>query len=264
MQVRAGRIAVSVCLLWALPHAVSAATLFIGSNGTDPLAEYTDTGTLLGAFGAGNAQAAALNGAGIVYLAYNNASTSEINRADSGGHALSTAPFTGMGGNFANFIADLAFSGNRLWVSGYNGMVYQLAPSGSILSSFNTGATNPGIATDGTYLYTTMGYGSGVVQKWNPDGTLVGTIVTGLTDALGIGYDASSSRLWVGGTDVVSRIDLNGTIETQLPIPGAHTGLEVGDIGSEPPPSFVPEPGSAALLLLGGCAIALFRARSRQ
>jgi hypothetical protein len=156
---------------------------------------------------------------------------------------------------------DLAIANGQLWVAGYNGMVYHLSSAGAILSSFDTGQTGPGIATDGTFLYTSGGYGSGTIDKWNPNGTLAGTIMTGLTDALGLAYDAASQNLWVGGSDLVSVVDLSGNIGSQYSIAGAHTALEIGDIGQAPPTGSVPEPTSITLMLSAPLVLAAFRKR---
>jgi hypothetical protein len=94
------------------------------------------------------------------------------------------------------------------------------------------------------------------------DGTMTEVIPTGLTDTLGIGYDSSSGQLWVGGADLLSRLDLSGNIEAQYGIAGTHTAVEVGDIGETPPPPVaVPEPASVALVSFGACALMLLRRR---
>jgi hypothetical protein len=150
----------------------------------------------------------------------------------------------------ASYIEDMTWGlGGWLWLSTYSGEVYSLSANGVIQSSFDTGATSPGITTDGTYLYTTQGAGlidpASNVYIWDASGNLVGSFDTFLNDTLGIGYDSLTSTFWIGGFDVLSNVDSAGNLLDQYANDGVHTGLEVVN---------TPEPSTA---LLAGFAAAL-------
>ena len=158
------------------------------------------------------------------------------------------------GNGFANYLTDLTWGGSNLWASAYNGFVYQLSSTGSIISSFDTGVIDTGVTTDGTNLYTTSGLGllapSSLIYKRDLQGAVLATIDTGLNDTLGIGFDSSSGTFFVGGLDVVSQVAADGSVLGAFANDGTHTGLEVGDIGTGPGPGDgeVPEPGTVALI----------------
>jgi arylsulfate sulfotransferase len=233
--------------------AVQASTIFLGSNATGPVQLYTTAGASLGSFGPDGATGVALDGAGHVYIVQPNASSSIITKYDATETPVSTQAFTsgidnGLG--WPGFITDMAYGGGgTLWLSGYNGIVYRVNASGNVLSHFDTGSAFTGIATDGTFLYTSQGLGGGTIHKRMADGTLVGTIVTGLAEVSGLGFDAEDGTLWVGGTDTVTQVNSSGAILNTLSIAGFHDGLEVGNIGT----ASIPEP---ATFLISGLALA--------
>jgi hypothetical protein len=249
----------AITLLCGALGAVQAATIWVGSNATGPLERYTSTGTFEGTFGADATTGVALDGMGHVYTVQPDDLSSSITKYGADQTWLSTVIFeegTDNGNGFPGYISDMTYGGGSLWLAGFNGIVYRINTAGSVLSSFDTGATFTGIAFDGTYLYTSQGFGGGAIEQRGLDGTLVSTIFTGLPEIFGLGYDSEAGTLWAGGLDVVTQVSLTGELLNTLSIAGFHDGLEVGDIGT----TVIPEPG--AFLLVGpvlGAALHLRR-----
>ena len=81
-----------------------------------------------------------------------------------------------------------------------------------------------------------------------------GHVDTGLNDTLGIGFDSQSSTFWIGGFDVLSRVDASGNVLDQFAVDGVHTGVEAM-AASESVAS--PEPATLALMALGLAALFL-------
>jgi arylsulfate sulfotransferase len=257
------------CILLALVSLIgvgtqlNATTIYLGSGatGTNPQIQVLDTsGNFLGNFGANPSSAAALDGAGHVFTVTPGDTSSTIYVYNAAQAELANFLFTSgidNGNGFANYLTDLTWDGSNLWASSYNGEIYQISSTGTLLSSFNTGIVDTGVTTDGTYLYTTSGLGllgpASLIYKWDFQGNLVDTIDTGLNDTLGIGYDKSTSTFYVGGVDVVTQVGTNGSVLNTFANDGYHTGLEVGDIGGVP--SEVPEPRAVLLMSAGLLAI---------
>lgn len=240
-------------VIFGIASSVQASVLWVGHDTRSAVERIDSTsGTSLGYWGAGGATGTALDGAGHVYTVQPSGALSIITQYDAAQNPTGTINFTGGGGGLGSWIEDMTYGGNgTLWVSGYDGRVFNIDSAGTVLSSFNTGFTFTGIATDGEYLYTNEGfYGGDTIYQRLFDGTVVSTISTGYAGGAGIGWDASDNTLWVGylaGTNDIRQFDMSGTLLSSLSIGGgAHDGLEVGDIYSE-----VPEPTSLILLAIG-------------
>jgi MBG domain len=213
--------------------------LWAGNDTHGPVQEFTRNGMFMGTWGASGGTGSALDGGGHVYTVVPGCSSSVITKYDASQNAVATITFdTGIdnGNSCSSWIEDMAYGGNNtLWISGFNGMVYHIDATGLILSHFDTGFTFTGIATDGTYLYTTEGFsGVGNIHRWNLDGTN-GVVLfdTGVTSGLGgIGYDAGDGTLWVGTGGTIYHYSLTGTALGSFSTGSQyfHDGLEVGGI----------------------------------
>ena len=159
-------------------------------------------------------------------------------------------------------ILDMAVgAGSTLWLSGFNGMIYHVDAAGSVLSRFDSGHSYTGVATDGSFLYTSEGLFGGSIFKWDTSGMLIETIYTGLMESGGVGYDPASGTLWVGGTDTLTQLTTSGSILQTLSVPGGfHDGLDVGNIS----PTLIPEPSTWLLLSCGLVAFGLRRRLNRS
>ncbi len=238
-------------------------TIYLGSNGADPNSQIQvldGSGSQMGLFGAGASSAAALDGMGHVFTVTPGDSSSTVYEYDNTQTQLSSFVFdSGVdnGKGSPNYITDLAWAGSTLWASAYNGYVYQLTPTGTVLHFFDTGALFTGVTASPSHLYTSSGLGldtpAPFIYEWDFTGALLATINTGLNDTLGLGFDQSSGNFLVGGVDVVSEVSAGGSIISTFDNAGVHTGLEVGDVGTAP--TGVPEP--ATFLLLGGGLLAI-------
>lgn len=242
-----------------------ASTIWVGSNAQASIARYTSDGDLIGPFGMSAATGVALDGIGHVYIAQPGQDASVITKYNAAQAQTGTIPFSSgidNGNGFPGFISDMAYAGsNSLWLAGYNGMIYRVDAGGSVLSSFDSGHLLSGVATDGTFLYTSQGLEGGNILRWSLTGALMETIFTGLSEGGGVGFDSSDGTLWVGGLDTVSQLSLDGNILKSLTIPGGfHDGLEVGEIGTD---AVIPEP-STGLLLAGALAVAAVWKKRRQ
>ena len=154
----------------------------------------------------------------------------------------------------AGYIEDMTWGpGGWLWISTYSGEVYAVSSAGAVQGSFDTGVSSPGVTTDGTFLYTTEGAGffnpASHFYRRDTSGNVLDTIDTGLNDTLGIGFDSQTNTFWIGGFDVVSRVDASGNVLDQFAVDGVHTGTR-SHVAS-------PEPATLAFMALGLAALFL-------
>jgi arylsulfate sulfotransferase len=258
--------------------------LWVGFDTSGPVQVYSSSlGTpSQGSFGPSDASGVALDHAGHLWLNEPGASKSVITKLDQNLHVLGTINFTqgiDNGNGSPSYIEDMAYGGsNTLWLAGYNGIIYHVDSSGNTLSHFDTGDPFTGIATNGTELFTSQGLSgagasSGLISEYSFTGALLGTIDTGLSQSFGLAFDPTSGDLFVGGTDSITKVDLNGNVLASSFVPGAdHTGLDVGLIGGTAPakPAFlipvsnVPEPSGGVFVLLGLGALLLLGKRAAR
>jgi hypothetical protein len=259
-------------LLLTFPHGLHASTIFMGSNGTAPndqIQMVTPAGLVAGVLPPHDASAAALDGNGNLFVALPGDIVSTIQEFNSFLTQIGSFTFSAPVDTrpSASYIVDLGWGMSSLWASTFSGMVYQLSTAGAVLSSFDTGVSSPGVTSDGTSLYTTSGLGlfsaAPFVYQRTSSGAITNTIDTGLNDTLGIGFDASTNSLWIGGIDVLSQVSLQGSVLQQFALDGEHTGVEVGDLQ---PAAAVFEPTTMLLVGIGSAGIGLLRrkAQSRQ
>lgn len=254
--------AVSLCTI-ALP--ASSDSLLVGYNTLTPLQVYSTAGTYQQDFGPTGASAGVEEGS-LLYIIQPNTTTftsSLVTAYDDNQHAVSS--FT-----IPDAIADGAPGSNgSLWLAGYDGIVYQYSTAGKELSSFNTGYTSIGIASNGSSLYTTEGDTSDGIDVRNSTGKVLSTVYTGYYSLYGLAFDSANSTFYAGSFDSVYRFSSSGSLMNTLFLPGnartpngaIHDGLELVDLSALGPVT-VPEPGSRALLVLGFCALLLtFRRR---
>jgi hypothetical protein len=232
-----------------------AGTLLVGSNAASPdqVQLTTETAVVLNLIGPHNASAAAIDGSGNTFFAIPGDTSSTVQEYDPSRNLIGSFLFVAAPSDTrdsASYIEDMGWGlGGWLWLSTFSGNVYAVSESGAIHSFFDTGTSSPGVTTDGTYLYTTQGFGfvdpAPNIYQRDADGNVLNTIDTGLNDTLGIGFDSVSRTFWIGGFDSLSNVDLQGNILNQFANDGVHTGLEVN----------APEP---ATIFLSGLAIVLF------
>ena len=220
-----------------------ASILWVGNDTQSPVNRIARDGTEIGSWGMDRATGSALDGAGHVYTVVPDCGSSVITKYDAEQNVVGTIIFnTGIenGNSCKSWIEDMAYGGNdTLWVSGYNGIMYHIDSTGAILSYFDTGFTYPGIATDGSFLYTTDGFaksgvgGTGVISKRAFDGSILGAFETGVTTGIGgIGFDASDGTLWVGTFGKILHFSVTGTLIGSFTTTDTeyHDGLEVGSL----------------------------------
>lgn len=270
---RLSHCAVVVVPAFLLCTLASADTLLVGFNTQTPVQDYSTSGIYQQDFGPSGASAG-IEENGLLYVIQPNTDTfssSTITAYNSAQQSVAsfTVPYLiGDGAPGAN---------NTLWLAGYNGTVYQLTTSGSLLSSFDTGyssATSIGIASDGTNLFTTEGDASDGIDERNTSGAVVATVHTGYTSLYGLAWDSSNSTFYAGSFDSIYALNLNfgnmtanllGTMsiagDSRTPNGALHDGLEAVDLSSlagpaPPPPPTVPEPRfgwlTGMILLIGG------------
>jgi hypothetical protein len=249
--------------------AASAGTVLVGSNASTPdqVEVLSATGTVQGVIGPNNASAATVDSNGNTFFAIPDDFSSTVWEYDPTQNLFGSFVFTPPSDSrdSAGYIEDMTWGpGGWLWISTYSGEIYALSSAGALQGSFDTGTSSPGVTTDGTYLYTTEGAGffnpASHFYRRDTSGNVLDTVGTGLNDTLGIGFDSQSGTFWIGGFDVVSRVDASGSVLEQFAVDGVHTGLEV--VASPSTESLVtPEPATLAFMALGLTALFL---RSRK
>jgi hypothetical protein len=218
----------------------------VGSNAgaPDQVELLSVTGTALGAIGPHNASAAAMGSNGNMFFALPGDSSSTVQEYDAAQNLISSFVFAPLSDPrpSAAYIEDMTWGpGGWIWISTFSGNVYSVSTAGVLQGSFDTGTSSPGIATDGTFLYTTEGAGflnpASHFYRRDTSGNILDSIDTGLNDTLGIGFDSESGTFWIGGFDMLSRVDGSGNVLDQFAVDGVHTGVEV--TSSPEPATFV-------------------------
>jgi hypothetical protein len=172
-------------------------------------------------------------------------------------------------GSFAigNLITDGGSGPGSLLFSSYDGTVYRVTTTGTVLNSWSTGYTHVGVTSNGTDIYTTEGDGGNLIDIWSASGANLGHIATPFVGLYGLGYDASTGDFWAGSNDYIYELSSSGSLLATLDLMGdsrtpngaAHDGLEIGDFVVSPPPLSTPEPSSAYLLLGGLLILVLYK-----
>jgi hypothetical protein len=221
-------------LLACLPAILFGNPIFTGSDGSGPVQLLANNGTNIGTIGQSDGTTAASNGSGGFFVATPGDTSSTINVYDSSRILVNSFSFTPTTDTRASagYITDLSWgSTGSLWVSTYSGEVYHLSGAGTVLSSFDTGVTAPGVGFDGSNLYTSTGPGfsspNPFIDQRDASGTVLKTINTGLNDTLGVGYDSDTNTLWVGGIDALTQVSLTGAILQSFAVDGTHYGVDV-------------------------------------
>ncbi len=245
----------SLISMLAIASFASADSLLVGFNTQTPVQVYSSAGIYQQDFGPTGASAG-IEENGLLYVVQPN-----ISGTDTLISALNAKQTVVSSFSIPDLISDGApGAGGTLWLSGYDGKVYQVSTQGTVLTSFMTGYSNIGIASNGSTLYTTEGDISDGIDVRNTAGTVLSTIFTGLTPLYGLAYDSSNSSLYAGSFNFVYQFNLTGSHISTLDIPGdartpngaIHDGLEFGDLSRLQPTTTIPEPrfGLIAGLLL--------------
>ncbi|MDQ2839570.1 MAG: aryl-sulfate sulfotransferase, partial [Acidobacteriota bacterium] len=233
--------------------------MFVGFNTATPVQLYSMTGTYLQDVGPADAIAAIPTTSNYFFVEPNNRDVTSSTIAQYNASLNQIGSFT------MNDLIDDGAAGavGTLWLSSYNGTIYQVSNTGAVSTSWSTGYLHDGVAFDGTYVYTTEGDAGSDIEKWSINGVLVGQIATPTSGLYGLGYDTGTGNFWAGSTDFIYQFDANGNLLTTLDLLGdgrtpsgaVHDSINVGQLLT--PTSTVPEPTSphlfgVGLLLLGG------------
>ncbi len=246
--------------------ALSASSLFIGFNTLTPVQIYDTSGHYSQDFGPAGAIAAFPDGTGNYFAVTPTSTYSTVTEYNS--NLVPTGSFT-----IGNVLTDGSAGPGGLLFSAYDGSVYRVSTSGTVLNSWNTGYAHVGVTSDGTNIFTTEGDGGNLIDEWSASGASLGHIATPFTGLYGLGYDAASGDFWAGTTNFVYELSGTGSLlatfdvmgDSRTPNGAVHDGLEVGDLVTPPPPpppvTTTPEPSAGWLLMGGGAMLMLLRWR---
>jgi hypothetical protein len=228
---------------FTLPAAVSTNTdiLWVGNDITTPVYRWRADGTFVGPWGRTGATGTALDGSGHVWTVQPGELASAITEYDANQNELRSFVFNSgidNGNGYPSWIEDMKYAGNNtFWVSGYNGIVYHIDGNGQVLGTpFDTHSTYTGVATDGSFLYTTTGFfGDNVITQRDFNGNPVATITTGFLGMGGLGYDFRDNTFWAGfASGVLRKFDRSGNLLSSFTTPDGeyHDGVNVGAVGT--------------------------------
>jgi arylsulfate sulfotransferase len=235
-----------------LPTALHAESILVGFNTQTTLQVYSPQGAYQQDFGPAGASAGVEEG-GLLYVVQPSTTGGNVSTIS----ALDAGQKTENSFTVSNLIADGAPGANRtLWLAGYDGTVYNVSTGGQVLSSFNTGFTSIGIASNGSTLYTTRGDLSDAIDVRDATEKVISTMFTGIPVLYGLGYHTFNSTLFAGSFAYAYQFTTAGSLLNTFFAPGdfrtpngaVHDGLEIGDLGALTPITPVPKPQTSGLI----------------
>lgn len=282
----------SLTLLWISGGGAFAGTIVWGNNasfaGTESIEAFdVDTGAQLASFLVPNA-AANLNGRGIAVVGttiyYSNSTSGNVYLTNSVTHTDDGIAFS----TPLNGIANIAWDGTAIWVTGYNGTnnAYRYTPTGTLLETvLGFGNSRDGFEVANDHLIANRGDGETTYDLYDLSGALV---TSAFIDAAAVpGFHGITTGVTFDGSDyIISNPDSFGGPTTRLlvfnssgvyiktqdlagtPPGGALRLLEdlssLGNIPSNPPPTGTPEPATLLLCGAGLVAVSFFRRRAAR
>ncbi len=226
-----------------------------------------------------------LNGRGLAIVGntiyYSNSSDDAVYKVNATTHAyIGVAFHTGLPG-----IANIAWDGTALWVTGYNGSnnAYRYTPSGTLLQTvLGFGNSRDGFEVAGNHLIANEGDGSTTYDLYDLSGTLLthafidAATAPGFTGiSTGIAFDGKD--YWISNPDGFSgpttrllEYSTSGTYMETLVLPGGPVGNpglrlleDLSSLGNIPS-NTVPEPISLTLFGAGLAGLGAFRRRRKS
>ena len=256
------------------------------ANGTQSIEAFDlSTGAQVASFLVPNASGN-LNGRGIAVVGntiyYTNSTGGNVYKTNSITHSDDGIAFN----SGLNGIANIAWDGSALWITGYNGTnnAYRYSTTGTLMQIvLGFGNSRDGFEVANNHLIANRGDGENIYDLYDLTGVLQtaafidtskapgfvrGSITTGITFD-GTDYIIANSPGFFGPTSQLLAYDVNGNyLRTQTltgtPPGGAIRLLEdlssLGNIPSNPPPTTgVPEPST--LFLVGIALVGVIRSR---
>jgi len=232
------------------------------------------TGAVVQQFLAPNLAARADNGRGIAVVGttiyYSTATSGAVYVTDSSTHAdLGIAFNTGLNG-----IANIAWDGTALWITGYNGTnnAYRYTPGGTLLQTVvGFGNSRDGFEIAGNHIIANRGDAQGPYDLYDLNGNLIQAAFINPTFApTGITFDGTDYFVSNIFNNEIAVYDGTGAflrnVTLGLPLPGTSSGRLLEDLSSlgNIPGNGVPEPGTLVLIPAGFGMLALLRRRRRM